>query len=210
MQATDDLTPTWLAPQRLEPLRHVNEQALALFTDAAAMPDDAAAPIALAPGVREALRRTDRVTRARIARLPCLLVDLQFDDPHVWTRMAPTASRSTKLAGTDARLIARRDELARITLLLAWHITRVDAEAALVLLGMPRSVSEAIAALPVTEIGARGHALAPLLVPRWGSRSAAWRRLLAPLPAQTGDLLACYVLQLLGSSFAARADRRRG
>jgi hypothetical protein len=75
--------------------------------------------------------------------------------------------------------------LARATLMFAWHSLRADRNAAC-LLGMSSAVSEAIAALSLTDIDRVVDRRFRHLRPRWEDRPAVWRQLLQA--AQSTDI----------------------
>jgi hypothetical protein len=164
--------PLWLRPEGLEPLWRLNEQALELFVDIARLPDGGQASVSLTPPLREAFRRVDAATRRRLARGPRLLVDLAFDDLAAW--QSPGLARRAKRSGQtliDDRVL----RVAHAATTLAWHVTRVNRDAAIVLLDVSDSLADLLVRLELTELRDTADRLAGRLAPRWADRPHLWQ-----------------------------------
>ena len=135
---------------------------------------------------------------ATAARFPFLLVDFGFRDVQWWRRVASKPMR----ADPDRSWLvhfprAAVTKLARATLTLAWHTTRTDTDATLVLLGMNPSVGEAISTLRLSDIDRIADRHFRRLRPRWEDRPAVWRQLLACSKESDVDAAHEFVLHAL-------------
>jgi hypothetical protein len=169
-------TPSWLRPGDLEPLWRLNEQALELFVDVARLPDGSHAPIALTPALREAFRRVDAGARHHLARRPRLLVDLAFDDLAAWQSSGnPRRARPPRPAPLDDRVL----RIAHAATTLAWHLTRVNRDAAIILLDVSVPLTDQFLRLELTQLREAADRLAGRLAPRWADRPHLWRHWLS-------------------------------
>ena len=182
----------------LPPLQDVNARCIEMLVNAARA--DRPDMPSLVSQLRDLLRSTTPNMRARAARRAVLLVDMQFANPQWWqmlkyhpTRLAPVPA----WRGGFPRQASI--QLARSTLMLAWHSVRSDRHAAC-LLGITPPVAELIAGLSVTELDQVVERRFRHVRPRWEDRPTVWRRLL--LSAEGEDLRRArdfnvYSLQLL-------------
>ena len=182
----------------LRPLHEVNEHCIDMLVHAARK-DSPAAP-ALVRHLRELLRAMTPESRARTAQRPLLLVDMRLADLEWWRTAKDHPTRAAPLpAWRGAFPRPQGVQLARATLMLAWHTVRADRYATC-LLGMSPGVSEIIASLSLTEIDRIVERHFRHARPRWEDRPAVWRRLLLAAQSDSARLTRdfnLYGLQLL-------------
>jgi hypothetical protein len=167
-----------IAPELLLPLYEVNERCLELIALVAKLsPEDA--PFALVGPLRSLLRGTRPSLRRRAAHQPFALVDMELRDADWWQAVKHRPSRTFKDRPWRALAPKRAAvQLAQSTLMLAWHMTRADAEATSVVFGMTREVSQLISSLRLSEIEVIALHQFRHVRPRWEERSEFWRDLL--------------------------------
>ena len=113
----------------------INGTFLQLLVDMAQLHTDP--PVNFVEELRETLLRLNSHVNLVAARAPFLLVDIEFRNAAWWEAIAAEASRSVALpAGELNPARARALELARSTLMLAWHMARTDRESSLIEIGM--------------------------------------------------------------------------
>jgi hypothetical protein len=182
----------------LHPLYEVNERCIELLVQDARK--DSPGTLALVRHLHEPLRAMTPASRARAAQRPLLLVDMQFANLEWWRTVKDHPTRAAPLpAWRGAFARPQGVQLARATLMLAWHSVRSDRYGAC-LLGITPAVSDIIASLSITEIDRLVERRFRHLRPRWEDRPAVWRGLL--LLAQNEDFrrtrdFNLYSLQLL-------------
>jgi hypothetical protein len=194
----------------LRPLYAVNERCLELLAAAARaqQPDTSS----LVGNLRDLLSNMTPEMRARAARRALLLVDMEFGN-HEWWQMVknhparPTPAPAWRWAFSRSGGV----QLARATLLLAWH-TAHAAPHMTSLLGMSADVMDSLRQLPITEIYSIAERRYRHVRPRWEDRPAVWRRLL--LSAQSEDLrrsrdFSLYGIQLLTAELISPVGRSR-
>jgi hypothetical protein len=124
--------------------------------------------------------------RARAAYKTFLLLDLEFANAAWWQMVTSHPARPApppSWQGSFPRGPAV--QLARATIMLAWHSLRAHRNAAC-LLGLTPAVAEVIAALSLTDIDRIVDRRFRYLRPRWEDRPAVWRQLLQA--AQSPDI----------------------
>jgi hypothetical protein len=155
----------------------LNERVINMLVQAASTCQSGSVP--LVKRLRGILARMTPEACAWVARRAFLLVDMEFANIRWWRQVSTYPTRS-RLGGSggDAFPRAAAVQLARATLVLAWHTVRADRTAARLLLGMNQAVGDVIASLSLTQI----HHIAELHFrqarPRWEDRPALWRELL--------------------------------
>jgi hypothetical protein len=192
-------TPSWLRPEGLEPLWRLNEQALELFVDVARLPEGTPAPIALSPALRDTFRRVAADARHHLSRRPRLLVDLAFDDLSAWQPAGtPRRARSSRPTLAEERVL----RIAHATTTLAWHLTRVNRDAAVVLLDISGPLADLLLHLQLTELRDTADRLSGRLAPRWAERPHLWQQWLSRggTPSNRDRDHAIHTLQLGRSS----------
>jgi|HubBroStandDraft_4_1064222.scaffolds.fasta_scaffold07811_2 hypothetical protein len=188
----------------LRPLHEVNEHCIDMLVQAARK-DSTGAP-ALVRHLRELLRAMSPESRARTAQRPLLLVDMQLADFEWWRTAKSHATRAAPLPAWRGSFPRPQGvQLARATLMLAWHTVRADRYGTC-LLGMSPGVSEIIASLSLTEIDRIVERCFRHARPRWEERPAVWRRLLLAGQSESARLtrdVNLYGLQLLTGELLA-------
>ena len=163
-------------PQDLAPLHDVNERCIEMLAQAARKIGPGSPPLVLL--LEDLLKRLTPETRARAARRAVLLCDLQFANPSWWRLARTQPKRPVPLLpeqGVFPRAAAL--QLARSTLLLAWHTLRSSPQSA-VLLGVHPSIAEVISGLSLSDIELLVERRFRHVRPRWEDRPAVWRGLL--------------------------------
>lgn len=190
-----------IAPELLLPLHEVNERCLELIALVAKLdPEDA--PFALVGPLRSLLRGTRPNLRRRAARQPFALVDMEFRDADWWQAVKSRPSRAWKDRPWRALAPKRAaTQLAQTTLILAWHMTRADAEATCIVFGMSREVAQLISSLRLSELDTIAQHQFRHVRPRWEERAELWRELL--VAAQSEDSAAMRNIAIRALQFLA-------
>lgn len=185
------------APESLAPLHEVNERCLDLITLVSKLaPEDA--PFAMVGPLRSLLRGTRPIVRRRAARQPFALVDMEFRDVEWWRAVASNPARTWKdRAWRNASPKRAAVQLTQATLMLAWHMTRADAEATSVVFGMSREVAEVIAALGLSDIETIAERQFRHVRPRWEQQPEVWRELLLAAHRDDADAMRAFVVHAL-------------
>jgi hypothetical protein len=176
--------PTSASVGILRPLRELNERCIDLLVQAARTERPDAFPVVIR--LRETLRLLSPEMRARAAHKTFLLLDMEFSNDRWWQTVRSHPNRPAPLPswrGSFPRLPAT--QLARATVMLAWHSLRAHRNA-ICLLGMSPAVAEVLSGLSLTDIDRIVDRRTRHLRPRWEDRPAVWRQLLQA--AQTTDI----------------------
>jgi hypothetical protein len=182
----------------LGPLYEVNERCIEMLVQGARV--DRPGTLSLISHLRDLLRGMTPEMRARAACRAVLLIDMQFANLEWWRAATDHPTRPAPLPSWRGAFPRPAGvQLARATLMLAWHSVRSDPDA-VCLLGMVPAVAEVIASLSLTEIDRVVERRFRHVRPRWEDRPAVWRGLL--LSAQKEDVrrtrdFNLYSLQLL-------------
>jgi hypothetical protein len=200
--------PRTIAPEFLAPLHEVNEHCLDLIALVSKMePEDA--PFAMVGPLRSLLRGTRPIVRRRAARQPFALVDMNFRDAEWWTAVAQDPTRTWKdRPWRNASPKRAAVQLTQATLMLAWHMTRADLEAASVVFGMSRDVATAIASLGLSDIETIADRQFRHMRPRWEQQAEIWRELLLAAHRDDANAMRDFVvhaLQLLMGEIVPRS-----
>jgi hypothetical protein len=189
-----------------EALFEINGRCLELMMEAAAAPTRGMHPLLYR--VRELLMQLTPAARRRAARSRILLVDLRFNDAAYWMGLV-SASRRLNSSRRHA-FFPRRGaaNLARSTLVLAWHALLASPEIAGVALGMHRDVAKIIAEMQISGLERIAKSEGDQLMPRWVDLSNVWRELLQAAQendSQTSRFVTLHALQLVAAE-QAHAD----
>lgn len=160
------------------PLEEINASFLQLLVD---MARNTVRPTGdfIAP-LRAALCDLPEPVTAIAARTPVLLLDLQFADATWWNAVATDASRVPPAARWLTSFPkARALKLARATLTLAWHLSRTDTAAEMILMGLTAPVSAIVGTLRFNQLDAIAERQFTHLRPRWEDRPRLWLQLLS-------------------------------
>jgi len=169
--------------QSLAPLKEVNGRCIDMLALAARKEPDGS--LTLVGQLKEVLMRMTPEIRARAAKHPVLLSDMQFTNVPWWRAAREHPARPVPLLGWRGSFPKPQAvSLARATLMLAWHSLRFSRESA-VLLGVTPGVAELIAELSLTDIDTIVERRLQHVRPRWEDRPAVWERLL--LTAESED-----------------------
>jgi hypothetical protein len=168
----------------LQPLQEINERCLELLARAARGGRTGAFPFVLP--LRDLLLQMTPKVRKRAAANGFLLVDLEFANALWWLSVTSRRGRCAPTPrGRGGFHRAAAVQLARATLMLAWHSLRADPRSAC-MLGISSEVGELIARCSLTELDRIAGRCFPHMRPRWEDRPGVWRQLL--LSAQQPDL----------------------
>lgn len=193
-QSRPGLAPPHYEVPFLREVYPVNERSLELLAEAARTDHPTARLVA---HLRDPLNQMTPEARLRAARRPFLLIDMRFADLEWWTRARDNRLRSDATSRAPAYFPrARAIQLARATLMLAWHSVRADSTAANLTLGMTEAVSEVLGNISLTEIDRIIERQFRNLKPRWEDHPAVWVQLLSA--AQTEDLRRARDLNIRG------------
>jgi hypothetical protein len=163
--------------ETLAPVHDVNERCIEMLAQIAR--GDRPDSLALVLQLKDLLTPLTPDSRARAARRPLLLTDLQFSNVPWWRRARDHPARPVPPpigCGDFAKPAAL--QLARATVLVAWHSLRSSAQSA-VLLGVEPEVAEVIAGLSLSDIEILVGRRFRHVRPRWEDRPAIWRVLLS-------------------------------
>ena len=196
--------PSWVEPRSpsapiLRPLRELNECCIELLAQAARTERPEAFPIVIQ--LRGTLQGLSPEMRTRAACKTYLLLDLEFANAPWWQMVTSRPTRpapAPNWRGSFPRGPAV--QLARATIMLAWHSLRTHRNAAC-LLGMTPPVAEVIAGLSLTDIDRIVDRRFRHLRPRWEDRPAVWRQLLRA--AQSPDIRQTREVNLRGLQLLA-------
>ena len=171
--------PHALTEPSLGALRDVNESVLALIC-AIAIDYDAEPGCFHLPFIaRRQLTHASAEARSQLARLPALLVDIEFRHVEWWQHVTMRRVRNT--APTGPQRLTHRGALralAKSVLTYAWTVVQQDRIGARIVLGMSDPVIDVIAAVgPMRMQHVASHALWHMR-PRWQDRPTLWQHLL--------------------------------
>jgi hypothetical protein len=164
-------------------LREINESALTLLTeiahDVTAEPDD----FTLAYRARQLLRQTSPAERGQLARMPALLVDVEFRRADWWISAATHCNRArTRTANpiSTRHLNQRRmlRSLARAALAYVWNVVQQDRPGAQIVLGTSTAVMDVIAGVGPQHMQRIADQALWHLRPRWHDCPSIWEHLL--------------------------------
>lgn len=199
----------WLHGETLESLVELNEQCLELLAGQAAQPHGVEQP--LLRELSDYWARLDGAARQRAAACPYLIVDAGFADARNWAWVSSHAIHESVIPAAPAFFSGPRAvAVLRLALTYGWHLARSRPSAARLLLGMPAACAERISGCTLRQIESLADHHIDWLQPRWPTRLAAWRELLAMAIAGEGpDLERARMrgLQLLAAE--ARAAQAR-
>ena len=189
----------WRSARVLDAVRQVNGHLVSAFIELAR--SGSAATVVVARNLDD-LCRLDATASRRAARMPILLLDLNFqrDD---WWRIAASLGQGVReatenVSGLPADLAA---ELTREVLIVAWLAVNEDRQAAKLMFGMSDTVAAVISELTPQQLDRAAARSSQQLQIRWENKSEFWPQLLAA--ARSGDaddLCEIYLrgIQLLG------------
>lgn len=170
-------------------LCEINESALTLLTeiarDAAADPGD----FTLAYRARQLLRQTSPAERTQLARIPALLVDVEFRRADWWkstaTHCTPTRTRihtANPMGTRDLHHRRRLRTLARAALAYVWDVVQQDRPGAQIVVGTSTAVMDVIASVGPQHMQRIADQALWDLRPRWHDCPSIWEHLLCPNP----------------------------
>jgi hypothetical protein len=187
-----------------QPVYAINGRCLELLVRAAN--SRTVGPPSLVTQLRRDLQGTSPEARSRAATRPVLLVDMQFCSLPWWELALSPSGRLRNARPGGASFSGRAGaQLARATLMLAWHTTRSQRESAL-LLGITPKVADVIASLSPIQIDELVERQLGWLRPRWEDRPAIWRALLSSartVNPRSAREFAVYTVQLLTADLLA-------
>lgn len=160
----------------------------------------------LLAGEAAALAGMELAARRRAARVPVLLMDLNFCDGSWWRSAACCDEDDLGESGASWQ-----QQLAREVLTVTWSAIREDRAAASLLVGISRPVSLQIETLNPRQLDRIGARHGAALRPRWQHVPSFWQRLFsASVTADEAALSSVQVqaLQLLAAELFAASDVR--
>lgn len=191
----------------LRAVYHVNLQLLRLLADIGEHPDTECPPLLTTLGA--AVKRVGPSARDRLAQCPFLLVNAGFHDATRW-RIAQRALNDAPVSDEEAEVgfRSKRIKLARLTLLTAWNVIRLNPQAADLILGASEC-TEVIAACSFTELEELAERHFDWITPRWEHRPENWYRLISLAQVPRCDSLTSVGLRglfLFGGEFVCQWD----
>ena len=211
MREKKDFHPTALVPHiwagsaMLVTARQLNERSVALLAQAVESGSSLPSSPALT-ALRELGNHLDGRVCERVGRCPVLLVDLNFQQPEWWSRVAHSPWESMHL--NEPRAVFTQEGAAPLLheiLLEAWSLARTLPRVVSLLFGMAPRVADMIARLSVQEVHRIADGHARYLRPRWEDRGVFWWQLLRAAIGTDEEALIdvqLHCLALLGSDWA--------
>ena len=179
--ATQPVAPRWKGAQSRGPLTRLNERCMDLLIDAAAT-NSPQTTLAVLIEHRRLWIRLDSPARERVAQMPFLIADAQFDDERRWTAI----TKGEPVTSDDSGLPRAISEALMLEVLMfAWQLANADRRTAIISLGMAASVADAIAALTPQAIRDIARQECGSVQLRWTCDLRFWGDLL--LAAQNAD-----------------------
>ena len=117
--------------------------------------------------------------RRRIARVPFLLIDIQFCNEDWWHSVTASPARrfqSPAWKGTFSPRLGA--SIGRASLTFAHQSLRVDAPATMALCGLTSAVAAIITSVKLSQLERVAEQHYRCVRPRWEDRPAVWRRLI--------------------------------
>jgi hypothetical protein len=167
---------------RYRPIYQINEQCIDLLVEAARRETHPAPGLVVV--LRTLLLRMTPQMRTQAAQRALLLVDMGFRDVGWWkdARREPRRGSRTPI-GPDPLPTRAALNLARSSLVLAWHSIQANPMAAGLMLGISRPVASVISSLSLTDLEHIAEKRFRRLRPRWEDRPGLWRQLLLSVEA---------------------------
>lgn len=147
---------------------------------------DARSSLAIIWAHRDQWLELDADARRKAARVPLLLIDIQFHNEEWWRSAHMPQSQdpmSADAAGTFEQKAATK--LMYHALVLLWHTARCDARAASMMLAIPQQVAVMVASLGLRDLVRIADQHHRHLRPRWEHLDQFWAHLL--MAARSGD-----------------------
>lgn len=194
----------WGSAPILEAVCQVNEHLVSALSELARLKSPTTVVVARNADV---LRCLDATACSRAARIPLLLLDLQFRKED-WWRNAASASgkyraRTSCASGLPENYAA---ELTRESLIVTWFAVRHAPQSASLLFGMSNAVAGLLGDLTPQQLSRVAERSSSELCIRWPDKVDFWRRLfVAAQRADVGELSEIHLLglQLLGGELIA-------
>jgi hypothetical protein len=196
----------WSPREVRAPLADINASFLELLVDMAR--SDSRGGSDFLSELREPLSRLAEPVKLLAARIPFLLLDVEFRNHAWWKACATNPAKAFPPPPTWTTALPRLNslKLARPALVLAWHLARTDRESCLIAMGMSAAVIDVVRLLQLQQIEAIAEQQCTRLRPRWEDRPALWRQLLATAATgqpKTRDFV-LHALQMSGSASPAQ------
>lgn len=177
-----------LSAASLATLREINESTLTLLfeiaCDVTAEPGDFTLPYR----ARQLLRQTGPARRAELARIPALLVDVEFRRADWWASAITHRTRIANPIGPRHRNHRRMlRALARATLAYVWNTVHQDRAGAQIVLGTDTAVMDVIAGVGPLHLQRLADQALWHLRPRWHDCPPIWEHLLCPNPSPAAE-----------------------
>lgn len=199
---SDDDTLNPILRSMLSALGDVNLQALQLmlgFIEAKRIPRG----FAVLGEIRDDLAGLDGEGIRRLASMPHLLVDLNFRDVDWWRGTRYDSLRAVAIADHTTRLARPRLlALSRATMTLVWHVVRIDAAEASLLLGLSEALARELSQWSPDDVQRVAERQALRIRPRWCDRPHVWLQWIDAAGSDDAEAMRrmrVHGLQLLGS-----------
>jgi hypothetical protein len=188
--------PRWKGVQSLGPVHQFNERCLELFGDIA-VSDDSEGRLSLIIEHRRLWIDMKVEARQRLARIPFVIADANFDDGDRWREIAAATAGSVRVQATSNGLPKEASEnLMHELMMFAWQTACWEHSVALMCFGMVPSVISIISALTPHQIRTVASRESASVRVRWASDLQFWEDLL--LAARSGDEKRLAALHLHG------------
>jgi hypothetical protein len=184
----------WCGSRILEEVWQVNEHLVSALTELAR---HESASIGIVRQNANTLRHFDAAACNRAARVPVLLVDLNFRNEDWWGHAASVSADCREPTAPAFSLSAAYSaELTRESLIVAWLAVQHSRESARLLFGMSAPVAKLLGGLTPRQINGVAAGASQELRIRWQSSPAFWRKLF--LAGRSGSPVELCEVQLLG------------
>lgn len=200
---------TWRGAQTIRRVHALNERCLELLTQIART-DRQKISIPIVHMHRALWRGLNATSRRRAARMPFLLVNVNFQSAPWWCA-AQNPSPQRRQARIQNTAIAGKvaGELMRETLMLAWSTATFDRGIASVLLGMSPAVTSIVTELGPQDVERIASRYRQHLCPRWQDFPAFWGKLLTAARDGNDDAIQecrLHGVQLIGGELLSSLD----
>jgi len=198
----------WLGGDTLSALAALNEQALNLFVEEAAV-RAAGCSQPLVRDLAQLWHKLDAAALKRAAACPYLLLDTGFADPQRWLWVQGHQVLERERGPTVPFFtVPRAAAVMRKVLTYGWHLAQSRQSAARLLLGMSAPCVNLVGSLTLSQLDDLAEKHPAWLQPRWPQRVRIWRELLIAATAGEGPSL--QQVRLRGLQILAADARANG
>ncbi|HEU4691987.1 MAG TPA: hypothetical protein VFS23_26680 [Vicinamibacterales bacterium] len=190
----------WRSARVLDAVCQVNEHLVSALSELARLGDVASVVVERNLDV---LRRMDAAACKRTARIPVLLLNLNFQSSDWWRRAATLNGGPwpTTKASANRLPVALAVELTRESLIVAWLAVRDSAQSAAMLFGMSDEVARLLGEMSAQQLDRIAARESHELRVRWHDNTEFWEQILEAGKTGNAERLCeahLFGLQLLG------------